>query len=72
MSSREDQLGAAAWLCRIIVETVEETGEHGAPGGILYAALMNVGVSLELFEMIMGTLVEAGKLRKSGDLYFKA
>lgn len=64
------QLQTLHQLLNAVVETVRETGDHGAPGGVLYAALMNVGITLEQFETLMGALVEAGKLRRSGNLYF--
>lgn len=53
-----------------IVETVQEMGTQGAPGGPIYAALMTTGMSLEQFEMIMNELVQGKVLRKSGQLYY--
>ena len=63
---------AAALLAvaNAIVESVAVAGAAGAPSGLLYAALMGHGVSLENYQIIMGVLVETGKLRKAGDLYF--
>jgi hypothetical protein len=54
----------------IIVEGVEVAGDHGAPGGTLYAALMTVGCSLEQFEVLMGILIARGRVTKRGELYF--
>jgi hypothetical protein len=51
-----------------IVETVAECPQ-GAPGGVLYAALMS-RMSLQTFEQIMAGLVDAKRLRRSGELYF--
>ncbi len=59
-------------ICQAVIESVELAGDLGAPAGHLYAALMTVGCSLDQFESIMSALVKAGKLRRSGDLYFKA
>lgn len=53
-----------------IIESVSAAGAMGCPGGTLYAALMSQGCSLERFEMIMGALVNVGKLEKRGQLYF--
>jgi hypothetical protein len=53
-----------------IVESVRAAGDLGVPGGVLYAALMAHGCSLEQFEGLMSALVGLGKLRRSGDLYF--
>ena len=65
---------AAREACRLLVEGLEEvvrdTGELGTPGGILYAAFMNHGFSLEAFESLMGAMVQAGRLEKRGQSYF--
>jgi hypothetical protein len=58
------------FLAQAVLETVAEMGEQGAPGGVLYAALMVYGIGLETFESIMEGLVAVGKLRRSGDLYY--
>lgn len=42
------------------------------PGGHLYAELMAFGATLQQYEQIMAGLVQAGMLRKSGELYFIA
>jgi hypothetical protein len=54
-----------------VIEAVESAGTMGAPAGPLYAALMGFGCDLNRFNQIMGALEAAGKIRKSGDLYFK-
>ena len=64
------QIQAVREIGQAIVQTVKEAGEPvGAPGGILYAALMASGCSFSQFQSIMGTLVRAGYLRQSGDCY---
>ena len=72
--SRAVRTEQAAKALRLIedalVESVQAAGALGAPGGILYAALMTHGFTLEQFERIMGYLVKLGKLEKRGDLYF--
>ena len=60
----------AVLLVGAICATVRDAGEDGAPGGIIYAALMEYGISLELYEAVMASLVSTGKLRKQGELYF--
>ena len=67
---RKEQLIAFVELCDAVVSTVKETGPQGAPAGSLYAALMSGGATLQQFEQFMSVLVRAGRLRKSGDLYF--
>jgi hypothetical protein len=54
------------------VDAVKAAGDLGAPGGVLYAALMAQGCSLSQFESLMGALVKLGKVRRSGELYFAA
>lgn len=43
-------------------------GSIGAPAGVMYSAVCDK-ISLAQFNQIMGGLVGAGKVRKSGDLY---
>ena len=69
MAMTRDQIMAVREVARAILDTVKEAGPCGAPGGVMYAALMGAGCSLSQFESIMGTLVRAGKLRKDGDCY---
>ena len=64
-----EQIKVLGEIIRSIVQTVKECPD-GAPAGPMYAALMSQGCTLSQFESLMGGLVRAGKLRKSGDLYF--
>lgn len=64
-----EQKTALLGIAKAIVETINET-PSGAPGGILYAALMAHGCTLGQFEWIMAALVSLGKIRKSGDCYY--
>ena len=57
-------------ICAAIIETVKEAGPEGAPGTSLYLALMEHGCTLVQFQQIMDALVEAGKLRQEGHLYY--
>ena len=52
-----------------VVDTVREAPQ-GAPAGPMYAAFVAHGMSLEMFDAITGALVEAGKIRRQGDLFF--
>jgi hypothetical protein len=52
-----------------ILSTVREAGPLGAPGGVIYAALMAQGCTLHQFQQIMGGLVRAGMLTQDGDCY---
>ncbi len=70
--TREQARAALVQIANAIVETVKEAGDQGTPGGVLYAAMMAHGASLEQFEQLMAALVAVKKLRKRGDLYFAA
>ena len=67
-----EQIKALQAIANAIIETVRESGPLGAPSGIMYAALMAQGCSLEQYQQIMSGLVRAGKLRQSGDCYHAA
>ncbi len=66
----EAQKRALILIVSAITDTIKEAGEFGAPGGVMYAALMAHGCSLNQFESIMGTLVRLGKVEKRGECYF--
>jgi hypothetical protein len=64
-----DQKEAICALFAMFTDAVKVAGSLGAPGGVLYSAVMEK-LTLSQFEAIMGALVAAGHLRKSGHLYF--
>ena len=64
------KLKVLALLVDAVVETIKEAGAMGAPGGVLYAALMTRGFSLEEFEIFMRVVVATGRVYKTGHLYF--
>lgn len=68
--TRETAKAILLQLANAIVETVQATGERGAPAGSLYMALNARGMSIDTFEQIMSALVDAKRLRKSGHLYY--
>jgi hypothetical protein len=53
-----------------VLDTIREAGPLGAPGGVIYAALMHVGCTLEQYEQLMGALVRSGRVRREGECYF--
>ena len=64
------QISALRAIGQAIIETVKESDPIiGAPGGILYAALITSGCTLSQFQQIMSGLVRAGYLRQSGECY---
>ena len=64
-----EQVRALKAIADAIIETVRESGPLGAPSGVMYAALMAQGCSLDQYQQIMAGLVRAGKLRQSGHCY---
>jgi len=66
----EAQKQAVLAAIGIIVETVEEMGELGAPEGPMYAALMGAGISLDQFNQLVALAVKTGKIRKSGHVLY--
>ena len=66
------QAAAIHLVVDAVVDAVKAAGDHGAPGGVIYAALMGQGCSLSQYESLMAALIRVGKLRRSGDLYFLA
>lgn len=65
----DEQKRAIVAICDALLEGVRAGGEHGAPGGTLYSALMG-RLSLQQFEGLMRGLERAGCVRKSGQLYY--
>jgi hypothetical protein len=64
----QQKAAALRLALQAILDAVKAAGDLGAPGGVLYAALID-RISLWQFEQIMEALVHMGKLRKRGDLY---
>jgi len=52
------------------LDAVKAAMPIGAPGGVIYAALMGQGCTLNQYTSLMAALVRNGKLRQDGDLYF--
>ena len=63
---------AVTQVVKALVDTIAETGDRGAPGGVLYAALMAHGCSYEMFQNLMTLLVQSKKVVRRGDCYFSA
>ena len=70
MALTPEQIRALRAICDAVVDEVRAGGSLGAPGGVIYAALMGQGCTLSQFESLMAGLVRGGKLRRDGDLYF--
>ncbi len=60
---------ALARLGMAVLDSIKEAGILGAPGGVIYAALMAKGASLQQYESFMNGLVGNGLVQKEGDCY---
>jgi hypothetical protein len=68
-----DQLVAVETVRRVyqaVIDTVNETPQ-GAPGGPMYAALMQY-MTLDQFTGMMDSLIYAKRITRRGDFYFPA
>jgi hypothetical protein len=70
MMNTAQQLAALKAVGDAVIASVAAAGLLGCPGGILYAALMAHGCTLEQFEKLMDALVSIKQLEKRGQLYF--
>jgi len=70
MALTPEQIQAIQAVANAIIDSVKAAGSIGAPGGVIYAALMGHGMNLSQFTSIMDALVRANRLTKQGDLYF--
>jgi hypothetical protein len=61
---------AAALVVQAIVETIEETGDNGAPLGVMYAALMGM-ISYNSFMAVIESLVKAKVIRVSNHCAYR-
>ena len=68
MPTNADAIRAIRALSDIIEETARESMPMGAPSGIIYAALMSHGVSLEVYQQILAAMQAAGRITVAGDL----
>lgn len=69
-----EQATALRLIVSATVDAVKAAGPHGAPAGVIYAALMTQGCSKSQFDSLMGALVRTGKLTHDCEahLYFIA
>lgn len=68
MALTEQQAEAIRKLADIIEETAREAGPMGAPSGVVYAALMGVGITLDTYQSMLGIMEQQGRITVSSDL----
>lgn len=55
-------------IIKTVYELIKATGTEGIPSGHLYARLMPLGCEMRHYEMIIGTLVNAGLVTETNHL----
>jgi hypothetical protein len=58
-------------IAKAVLDGVRAAGDRGAPAGVLYAALMHWGCTLNQFTGIMAGMVKAQIVRQDGLIYFE-
>ena len=61
------QATAVLALADVIEETARDSMPMGAPSGVVYAALMGVGVTLNLYQQILAIMVKQGRITVEHD-----
>jgi hypothetical protein len=68
MTRTETAIQAIREIANIIEETAREAGALGVPSGVVYAALMGVGINLDTYQALLASMEQAGRIKLSGDL----
>ena len=68
MTTGQQAVQAIREIANIIEDTAREAGPLGAPSGVVYAALMSVGIDLATYQAILSAMAEAGRITVSTDL----
>lgn len=69
MAANQAAQNALVLVIKTIIETIQDCGPMGAPGGHLYAGLMS-HMSLDTFESVMALACKTGKITKRGQVYY--
>jgi hypothetical protein len=71
MSTQTTQ--AAALVTQVIMavaDTIREMGPQGAPSGVIYSALMGMGISLNAYQRIVSLLVQSGRVEQRNNVLY--
>lgn len=55
-----EQILAAQRIGAVVLETIQDAGELGAPSGVIYAALQTQGCTLNQYQSLLAPLVSRG------------
>ena len=58
----------ALLIMHAVLDSIDAAGDQGAPDGVIYAALMSFGATLDQHTRLINMLTEQGLATKSGNL----
>lgn len=56
------QLNAIKIAVEVILDIAKDAGPMGAPSGVIYAAMMGHGMTLNSYQQILGAMQRTGKI----------
>ena len=62
MTDKERAIKVLRMTVAAILDAAEHAGPMGAPSGHVYAAMMQFGMTLDMYQQIIAGLVDAGKI----------
>lgn len=68
MPDTREQVRAVLTIVKLVGQAIQEAGPDGMPSGILYASLMEQGITLGAYNQIIAVLVAAGLITNDSHL----
>lgn len=68
MKTQQTEQQALTQVMNGVAEAIEVMGDRGIPSGHLYARMMGMGCTLEVYQHIIATLKDAGRITESGNV----
>ena len=63
MTDKERAIKVIRLTVAAILDAAERGGILGAPSGVIYAAMCEFGMTLDMYQQIIAALVDAGKIK---------
>jgi len=67
MTDKERAIKVLRLTCAAILDAAERGGTLGAPSGVIYSAMSEFGMTLDMYQQIIAALVDAGRIRVQHD-----
>jgi hypothetical protein len=67
MTDKDRAIKVLRLTCAAILDAAEHAGPTGAPSGIIYAAMSEFGMTLDMYQQIIAALCDAGKIKVQHD-----